>query len=130
LWAWFAGVEKAKRCDRVSDFLEAIRKLAPKSGKTLYLVVDEADRLRGRSTGGSSTTREQILPVLARLLELAKINVCTIWISRLDPEQFRGNTIQQMPAPLLFPAYDDAALQKILVKVKLTSILPFHIKPI
>ena len=110
--------DKEKRCDKIADFLEAVRKAAPKGGKTLYLVVDEVERLRDRGTGGTSMSKE-ILPVLARLPELTQTNICTIWISRLRFSQFAGNTMQQMPKQLYFPPYTDPELLNVLVKVRI-----------
>jgi len=113
--------EKERRCDKIADFLEAVRQLAPKGGKTLYLVVDEVERLRDRGNGGVSMTKE-ILPVFARLPELTKTKICTIWISRLRMGQFTGNTMQQTPKPVYFPPYDDSALLNILVKERPSDI--------
>ena len=52
----------------------------PADSRTCYLLVDDADRLRDKGAGGDAGSKESVLPVLARLPELTRVNVCVVLI--------------------------------------------------
>jgi hypothetical protein len=71
---------KERRCDRLADLVEGVARWAPADSRTCYLLVDDAERLRDKGAGGDAASKESALPVLARLPELARVNVCVVLI--------------------------------------------------
>ncbi|KAK3246851.1 hypothetical protein CYMTET_43631 [Cymbomonas tetramitiformis] len=110
------GSQTLPRCGRISDFVQGLKHYAPNDGRTSFLVIDDAERLRDRSTGGRASVKEPIIQVLLRLPELTSGNVGVIVISKLHWQAFRDGNGCLQPLQVYFPEFSDSILKRILVK--------------
>uniref|UniRef100_A0A0B7A6K7 Origin recognition complex subunit 5 n=1 Tax=Arion vulgaris TaxID=1028688 RepID=A0A0B7A6K7_9EUPU len=97
------------QCDNMTDFIKQLVSLvsdSPLKNKTLYIVLDKAERLRDTSAN--------IIPVILRLQELSGLNICTILVSEIVWEKFRYGTGFYEPYCLHFPDYSRQELMEIM----------------
>ncbi|KAF9944514.1 Origin recognition complex subunit 5, partial [Modicella reniformis] len=106
------------KCENINEFVEWCRKICDEDSEgdsdgkniiqqdhqnpraqqeTRYLVLDRADRLRD--------TAPNLIPVLMRLQELTRRNMCVILISTIVWEKFRSKTGGYEPVIVNFPQY-------------------------
>ncbi|KAI8357215.1 origin recognition complex subunit 5 C-terminus-domain-containing protein [Mortierella sp. GBAus27b] len=105
------------KCESVNEFVEWCRKICDDDSKqsvdghgaigiqdpqrfqqeTRYIVLDRAERLRDSAP--------DLIPVLMRLQELTRRNICVILISTIVWEKFRSKTGGYEPVAVNFPQY-------------------------
>lgn len=78
-------------------------------GRTVFLVFDHADVLRGTPFGGT------LLAALLRLSELARRAICTIFISQVVWDHFAAGTGFTEPLAVHFPVYSRADMLQVLL---------------
>lgn len=87
------------------EFVNFIKKTLKDKMETTYLIFDSVEALNKEDT---------ILPILLRLQDLTKSNVCTIFISELPWTKYRNITNSLVPIALHFPNYSRDEIIEIL----------------
>ncbi|KAL3154180.1 hypothetical protein ABBQ32_013697 [Trebouxia sp. C0010 RCD-2024] len=95
------------KCENTADFLVQISGVAPSHAPTKYIVVDHVERLADTD----------LLAVLLKVKEITGANIALILISSIAWGScfYERDTLRVVrPAQLLFPAYEEEVLTKIL----------------
>lgn len=93
------------KCENLMDFINCLNRLQ-NNYEPIVIVFDRVERLRNMD--------QNLLPVLLKLREFCKLNICTILVTHLIFENFNFKFGVREPIKLYFPNYNKEELFRII----------------